>query len=68
MPYNKELNIYICGRCGNRGFSSIYPSQQDIEKHPEIWKGNEDICTACANYLRFGKGEGNLDQRQSQRS
>ena len=51
--YDKETNIYTCGRCGLKGLRSIHPTEQDIADYPELWE-IRDVCTACANHLRLG--------------
>ena len=43
MVYIKETNTYTCGRCKRVGFPSVY----NFPNEP-------DVCTACANHLRFG--------------
>ena len=54
--YNKETNIYTCGRCGNVGIPSIHPTDKEKVVNPELWKVT-DVCTGCANYLRLGDND-----------
>lgn len=47
-------SLFLCPRCNNYGFSSVY-----VLISPE---GRSDLCTTCANKLRFFNGNSTINE------